>query len=56
MKTTHSNDRINRTLARTAGLLALIVVSATLVACNATKGLGQDLEESSDNVKKAAEK
>ncbi|MBS0192353.1 MAG: hypothetical protein U0573_06980 [Phycisphaerales bacterium] len=50
-KKTKANLR--RSVVRTLGLTAAVAVVLALTACNATKGLGKDLEESSDNVKNA---
>ncbi|MBL8888071.1 MAG: hypothetical protein JNK16_15550 [Phycisphaerales bacterium] len=41
-----------RPLVRALGFAAAAVVAVSILGCNATKGLGEDLQESSDNVKK----
>lgn len=53
-----SNNTNNkfRPLVRALGLAAAAVVAISILGCNATKGLGEDLQESSDNVKNAGKK
>ena len=51
IKTTPSNS--GRLAVRVIGFAAIAAFAITLIGCNATKGLGEDLQESSDNVKNA---
>lgn len=46
----------NRSLVRALGIAAAAVVAVSILGCNATKGLGEDLQESSDNIKNAGKK
>lgn len=56
----HANNSDSRPLSRPCssaivralGVAAAAVVAISILGCNATKGLGEDLQESSDNVKK----
>ena len=41
---------------RAAAGLGLAAVALVLVACNAVKGAGKDLQEASDNTKQAVER
>ncbi|MGH7244034.1 MAG: hypothetical protein ACREJD_11495 [Phycisphaerales bacterium] len=45
-----------RPLVRALGIAAAAIVTITILGCNATKGFGEDLQESSDNVKNAGKK
>ncbi|MBX3390226.1 MAG: hypothetical protein KF691_12330 [Phycisphaeraceae bacterium] len=54
--TTHNHTKKVRPLVRVAGIAAAAVVAVTILGCNATKGLGEDLQESSDNIKNAGKK
>ncbi|MEL7472933.1 MAG: entericidin [Planctomycetota bacterium] len=53
MHTKHDLTRIQR-LATVLCIGAVGVVGVTLTGCNAVEGLGEDLQESSQNVKDAA--
>ncbi|HEX8877739.1 MAG TPA: hypothetical protein VF777_13395 [Phycisphaerales bacterium] len=48
----HFNTRLVLAL-RFASLAVVLAMTVAVAACNATKGLGEDLQESSDNVKDA---
>lgn len=54
--TNHNNSKKVRPLVRAIGIAAAAVVAVTILGCNATKGLGEDLQESSDNIKNAGKK
>lgn len=54
--TKNTNNSKARTLTRVLGFAAVAVVAVSILGCNATKGLGEDLQESSDNVKNAGKK
>lgn len=51
-----SNNTKFRPLVRALGIAAAAVVAISILGCNATKGLGEDLQESSDNIKNAGKK
>jgi len=51
----HINSDKARPFVRALGIAAAPVVALSILGCNATKGLGDDLQESSDNVKKVGQ-
>jgi predicted small secreted protein len=51
----HINSDNARPFVRALGIAAAAVVALAILGCNATKGLGEDLQESSDNVKKVGQ-
>lgn len=54
--TTHNHSNKVRPFVRALGIAAAAIVAVTILGCNATKGLGEDLQESSDNIKNAGKK
>lgn len=55
-KQSASRPHLRRSVIRVVGMAAVAAFALTIVGCNATKGLGEDLQESSDNVKNAGKK
>ncbi|MEM9372300.1 MAG: hypothetical protein AAGA55_01535 [Planctomycetota bacterium] len=52
------NDKratIGKTMWRVSGMVAVAAAALALSACNTVSGVGEDLQEASDNVKEAIE-
>ncbi len=52
---TEERAAVGKTVWRVGGMVAVAAAALMLTACNTVSGVGEDLQEASDNVKEAIE-